>query len=422
MVASGVASVSGTVFQNLRTVGALAASVAGGAASVISGAIVSFSDCQFVNCSASQQFEADVTQEGTWSTRGGAIRCSAATVSVVRTQFSGCSAVMERTYASQCSNVGRTGACESYGGALAIEAGASCTLDDCTFSACIARAKNAVQWWSSQYDASLQSQAAHAYGGAIAVVAGGSISMSDGVFVDCSTSANMDSLWCGTSDSRIGGNSRKSFGGAVFVDGAGATSSVSSSRDQFLRGNCALGGNCNVSFNWGGSGMMVVPGGSQATIANARFTNCADRAVRLGAGTSVGLLATVFVDSISTGLYVDGNAPIISGSAFKSGAGSPVVVVNTVTGPTIVGTTFCANVTNAVSGPWVDGGGNVFWSACPVCAADLNNDGSVSGADLGVLIGSWGGCAAGCQSDLNQDGVVNGPDLGLLLGSWGPCN
>jgi len=49
-------------------------------------------------------------------------------------------------------------------------------------------------------------------------------------------------------------------------------------------------------------------------------------------------------------------------------------------------------------------------------AADLNCDGIVGGADLGILLGQWG--TAG-SADINRDGVVNGPDLGLLLGAWG---
>jgi len=421
-VNSGSVSVSGSTFQNLRASGALMAAVTGGALSVNAGASVEISDCQFVNCSAFQQFGADGSQLGTWSARGGAIWCSSSTVSIARTQFTGCSAVVERTHPGSCWNVGRNGVCESYGGALALDAGAVCTLVECSFSGCTARASNAVQWWITQYEASQQWQAAHAYGGAIASVGGGNIMMSDGAFADCSTSAIMDQLVCGTGFSKCGGNSRRSFGGSVYVDGSGSAASMSSSQDQFLRGNCALGGTCNVSFNWGGSGVMVVPGGSQATLSNARFVNCADRAVRLGAGTAVALLSAVFDGSVSTGLFVDGNAPIVFGGAFRSGAGTPVVVVNAATGPTIADTTFCANATNAVSGPWVDGGGNVFWNACPACASDLDNDGAVSGADLGVMIGAWGVCGAGCRSDLNQDGVVNGLDLGLLLGSWGPCD
>ncbi len=47
---------------------------------------------------------------------------------------------------------------------------------------------------------------------------------------------------------------------------------------------------------------------------------------------------------------------------------------------------------------------------------DLNGDGVVSGADLGLLLGAWGGAGPG---DLNGDGTVTGSDLGLLLGAWG---
>lgn len=58
------------------------------------------------------------------------------------------------------------------------------------------------------------------------------------------------------------------------------------------------------------------------------------------------------------------------------------------------------------------------------CLGDLNLDGAVTGADLGLLLGAWGACPGGtpgCLGDLNLDGVVTGADLGLLLGAWGPC-
>lgn len=50
--------------------------------------------------------------------------------------------------------------------------------------------------------------------------------------------------------------------------------------------------------------------------------------------------------------------------------------------------------------------------------ADLNCDGEVDGADLAILLGSWGACA-GCEADLNQDGMVDGADLSILLANWG---
>jgi hypothetical protein len=54
----------------------------------------------------------------------------------------------------------------------------------------------------------------------------------------------------------------------------------------------------------------------------------------------------------------------------------------------------------------------------PPCFGDINLDGVVLGADLGLLLGNWGFSGTG---DLNNDGVVTGADLGLLLGVWGPC-
>jgi len=52
------------------------------------------------------------------------------------------------------------------------------------------------------------------------------------------------------------------------------------------------------------------------------------------------------------------------------------------------------------------------------CVGDLDGDGAVGGADLGILLSDWGGDTA---ADLNNDDVVDGADLGMLLGAWGEC-
>ncbi|MBC02822.1 MAG: hypothetical protein CMJ34_05910 [Phycisphaerae bacterium] len=52
---------------------------------------------------------------------------------------------------------------------------------------------------------------------------------------------------------------------------------------------------------------------------------------------------------------------------------------------------------------------------CSVVPGDLNGDGIVDGADLGLLLGAWGTAGPG---DLNGSGIVDGGDLGLLLGAW----
>ncbi|MFO0874029.1 MAG: hypothetical protein U0575_08675 [Phycisphaerales bacterium] len=49
---------------------------------------------------------------------------------------------------------------------------------------------------------------------------------------------------------------------------------------------------------------------------------------------------------------------------------------------------------------------------------DINGDGVVDGADLGLLVAAWGATGPGIPSDLDCDGVVDGADLGILLGAW----
>ena len=49
---------------------------------------------------------------------------------------------------------------------------------------------------------------------------------------------------------------------------------------------------------------------------------------------------------------------------------------------------------------------------------DVNGDGKVNGADIGVLLAAWG--ATSGASDVNRDGIVNGADLGVLLSNWRP--
>ena len=54
------------------------------------------------------------------------------------------------------------------------------------------------------------------------------------------------------------------------------------------------------------------------------------------------------------------------------------------------------------------------------CPGDINNDQNIDGADMGLMIASWGSCPD-CPADLNGDGQVNGADVGQFLASWGPC-
>ncbi|MDZ4756479.1 MAG: spondin domain-containing protein [Phycisphaerae bacterium] len=53
------------------------------------------------------------------------------------------------------------------------------------------------------------------------------------------------------------------------------------------------------------------------------------------------------------------------------------------------------------------------------CSADLDRDGNVGAADLGILLGAWN---ASGSADLDGNGAVGSEDLAILLGAWGPCS
>ena len=57
---------------------------------------------------------------------------------------------------------------------------------------------------------------------------------------------------------------------------------------------------------------------------------------------------------------------------------------------------------------------------CPEeIAADIDGNGRVDGADMGLLIARWGPCLdEPCAEDINGDNEVNGGDLGILIASW----
>ncbi len=56
-----------------------------------------------------------------------------------------------------------------------------------------------------------------------------------------------------------------------------------------------------------------------------------------------------------------------------------------------------------------------MWAEAITIPGDLNGDGCVDAADMGILLGAWGTPAA----DINGDGTTNSADMGILLGNWG---
>ena len=56
----------------------------------------------------------------------------------------------------------------------------------------------------------------------------------------------------------------------------------------------------------------------------------------------------------------------------------------------------------------------------PVCGGgDFNDDGSIGGADLNILLAYWG--SNNVDLDLDGDGEIGGGDLTIILSNWGAC-
>jgi len=65
-------------------------------------------------------------------------------------------------------------------------------------------------------------------------------------------------------------------------------------------------------------------------------------------------------------------------------------------------------------------GGAVDMGAYEWCVGDLDGDGIIDGADLGILLTGWGECdpEVPCLGDLDGDGMVDGSDIGTQLANW----
>ncbi len=69
----------------------------------------------------------------------------------------------------------------------------------------------------------------------------------------------------------------------------------------------------------------------------------------------------------------------------------------------------------------VNGFHDIFSYTPPRALGDLDGDGVIASADLGLLLSQWGACPPigyACGGDLNGDGIVDGSDIGLLLAAW----
>jgi hypothetical protein len=165
----------------------------------------------------------------------------------------------------------------------------------------------------------------------------------------------------------------------------------------------------NNTCNSRGAGMHLVQGGltlTRVTVRSNYSNNLIGGVSWYAIGSETASLAMV-------------DCSVTSNTALVTQGGIGISASSTST-PTIslFGSGVCNNLPRPnITGSWTDLGGNTICD----CVGDLTLDGFVNGADLGILLASWGACTGSCASDLNRDGVVNGADLGVLLAAWGAC-
>lgn len=179
-------------------------------------------------------------------------------------------------------------------------------------------------------------------------------------------------------------------------------------------------------------------------------------ALRVGRHSS----SNAFTYPITASVF-SGNIAVTGGAIINDDGESSKPIVST--------SIFCSNAPDNIVGTWQDAGGNSFGGSadcndngvcdsvdlalgvaedcngngildgCEIaagkndvngdgipdscqCFGDLNDNGTVDGADLAALLGAWGQTQAGSAADINGDGNIDAADLTFLLANWGPCN
>jgi predicted outer membrane repeat protein len=360
------------------------------------------------------------------------------------------------------------------GGAIAVNGNAQPLILECTFQSNVATAEavtafgGAVSLNGASVNATIRdcAFATNSSGGGGAIHrAGLSVVTIDGcTFLNNSTNGNGGAISLTSAavatvmNCRFAGNtSGGTGGGAVFCTSAGSNSTVV---------NCLFSGNKANSSGLGG-GLLISTG--SVHILNCTMAGNAAGAVNLGGA----------VAKLNGGTCIVHNS-ILWGNAGQQiqSPGAPTILVehtivqggfvgegNLATDPALVDLDGADDVLGTldddlrVSGfsPAIDSGSNVDWNvpidvdvaglprfydepfapdfgegrapiidrgahesqpAPPTCVqGDLDCDGDVDAADLGILLGAWGSTDDG--ADLDDDGAVTASDLALLLGAWG---
>ena len=181
-------------------------------------------------------------------------------------------------------------------------------------------------------------------------------------------------------------------------------------------------GNTSIGFPARSTGVVAV-GASSRNGQKASFSSYGSKLAFVAPGQSI-----YTTDRTGSSGYSAGDYTTIDGTSFSSPYAAGVAALILSVNPSLS----AAQVESIMQSTCSDMGTSGYdaftgWGmlnaeaaviAALPCEEDLNDDGTVNGADLGLLLGAWGTATY----DLTGDNVVNGEDLGILLAAWGVCN
>lgn len=173
-----------------------------------------------------------------------------------------------------------------------------------------------------------------------------------------------------------------------------------------LLGTAAVNGaTSGRAVTWTSSqGFEIVGQGSVLSAWNGQAMDIADNDTIIGFDS--------FLGSRQAWIQPNGEGQLVGLKSYAMGlgvqfpAGLQIEVAQAISadGSRIIGHGFC-------TGGWI-----IDIEESAACAADLNDDGEVNGADLASLLAAWN--TANTAADLNGDGFVDGADLATLLSLW----
>jgi predicted outer membrane repeat protein len=242
-----------------------------------------------------------------------------------------------------------------------------------------------------------------------------SLTLVDCVFTENTNSAVFMTKGAATvTGCSFAGNTTATFGGALYMLGGDLTieecdfsENAANSGGAINITGMLIATNCTFTENsaTGFSGAITMIGGGSLPKPQNELTGCdfiQNSSLNGGGAITVGFSVALDV----TGCTIEEN---------EAAAGGGVLVLSgTEAQVTFTNSTICDNSADNVDGEHVDGGGNT------ICVSgldsDINGDGVVDGADLGLLLAAWNTTDA--TTDLNNDITTDGADLGILIANW----